>query len=98
MRLRVEELFHDVADLSMEARARYFAELGVDSTTRRAVEALVAFDSSDSISLDSDIRQVAQRALARLEPEDLLCGPYRLGDLLGRAGLGAVSLAVRVVG
>ncbi len=86
MKIRVEEIFHAVADLSVEARARYFAERGVDSTTRREVEALVAFDSSDSISLDRDIGQVAQRALARLEPKDMLCGPYRLGDLLGRGG------------
>jgi tetratricopeptide (TPR) repeat protein len=87
-----------VADLSGEARGRYFAENGVDAQTRKEVEALVAFDSHSSTVLEKSISEVAQRALSQLEPEGMLCGPYRVGGLLGRGGMGTVYLAERVDG
>ncbi len=98
MRSCVERLFHEVADLSGEARGRYFAENGVDTQTRQEVEALVAFDSHSSTVLEKSISEVAHRALSQLEPEGLLCGPYRVGSLLGRGGMGTVYLAERVDG
>jgi hypothetical protein len=45
MKPRVEELFHEVADLSPSARAKYFAEHEVDDEIRREVETLLAFES-----------------------------------------------------
>jgi tetratricopeptide (TPR) repeat protein len=98
MRPRVEELFHEVADLSADARNRYFAERGIDAITQREVEALLAFDARSSTSLERDIGQVAERALARLEPKGAQYGPYRLGELLGRGGMGTVYLAERIDG
>jgi serine/threonine protein kinase len=95
---RIQELFHAVADLPEEARGRYFAERDIDAPTRREVEALLAFDSKSSTSLERDIGQVAQGALARLELKDAMCGPYRVGELLGRGGMGSVHLAERVDG
>ena len=98
MRIRVEELFHQVADLSAKARARYYAEHDVDAKTQREVEELISFDSRTNTALKRDIGQVALGALARVEPQELPCGPYSLRRLLGRGGMGSVYLAERTDG
>jgi hypothetical protein len=90
MNARVEELFSEVADLSPEVRAQYFAEHQVDEETRREVEMLLAFDSGASSFLLRDVGVAASRALPQLEPKGWRCGPYRLLDLIGRGGMGAV--------
>jgi hypothetical protein len=62
-RVRVEEIFHQVADLPGEARSQYFAEQHVEPAIQAGVEALLAFDSASDNSLDRDIGLVAERAL-----------------------------------
>jgi serine/threonine protein kinase len=98
MNARTEELFHQVADLDLEARTRYFAEHDVDEGTRHEVEALLRFDSGASEFLLRDISIAAARALPQLEAKGWRCGPYRLLDLIGRGGMGAVYLAERADG
>jgi tRNA A-37 threonylcarbamoyl transferase component Bud32 len=98
MRIRVEEIFHEVADLSIEDRNRYFDEHRIDSEIRSEVVALLAFESGANVTLERDIAHLAQQVLARLEPEAMLCGAYRLGRLLGTGGMGSVYLAERVDG
>jgi serine/threonine protein kinase len=98
MNARMEELFDRVADLTAEARTQYFAEHEVDDETRQEVEALLRFDPGASAFLQRDISIAASRALPQLDPSGWRCGPYRLLDVIGRGGMGAVFLAERADG
>jgi serine/threonine protein kinase len=98
MRSRVEELFHEVVDLSAEDRDRRFAEANVAERTRTEVQALLEYDRTATHSLHSSFSQAAEEALAHLGRGNFDCGPYRLGELVGTGGMGSVHLAERVDG
>ena len=67
MRADVEKLFHELADLSPEARAQYFAVHDLDEATRQEVEALLAFEPGASALLQRGVSEAASVALLELE-------------------------------
>jgi predicted Ser/Thr protein kinase len=95
---RVAELFHQLADLSPEDRAQYFACHEIDAETRQEAEELLAFDRCGSAQLARDIGLIASRALSQLDAMGRRCGPYRLTRMIGRGGMGVVYFAQRVDG
>src|SRR5271165_5817603 len=98
MRAQIDEIFHAVADLPPERRARYFAEHGIDATVRREVEELVASDSCPTAALRGNISEIAQWTLSHAKSKGARCGQYELTGLVGRGGMGSVYAADRVDG
>ena len=98
MNAAVQELFHQLADLTAEQRNRYCIEHHVDPEIRLQAEALLSFDSSEDPDLDQNIRFVADQVLTRLDRNDQRCGPFRLIKVIGRGGMGVVYLAERADG
>jgi serine/threonine-protein kinase len=95
---RVEEVFHDVVDLSAEARDNYFREHQVSGSTRKLVEALIAFDTESSVALERHVGKAAEQVIDRVDLKETVCGHFRLGELLGRGGMGSVYLGERIDG
>jgi len=78
MRTRDEELFHQVVDLSTEARDRHFAEGEIAPETRSEVEALIEFDVKSTTSLETGLGKVTRTAFEQFEAITMHCGSIRI--------------------
>lgn len=97
MNPRLLDLFHRVADLSPEDRARYFEDHQIDAALRCELEELIAHDTGTA-GLISGVVGFAARTYLDTSAVGMVCGPFRLDKLIGRGGMGVVYLASRVDG
>ena len=95
----VQQLFHELADLSPADRQQIFRDRHIGSEVRAEVESLLDYDSTHQEYLTGRVSRAAEDLLRSADVrEQARCGPYKLVRLLGSGGMGAVYLAERTDG
>jgi tetratricopeptide (TPR) repeat protein/predicted Ser/Thr protein kinase len=90
------ELFRDLVDVPPEEWERVLAERQIPTEVWAEVESLLRHDESLGQSLTRRVSvAVVATVRARTQPPRAWCGPYRLVELLGSGGMGAVYLGER---
>jgi serine/threonine protein kinase len=89
-------LFHELADLSSAERERVYSERRIEPDVCAEVESLLRFDIASEQGLTDCVSGTAGEMLRTVAGQQPIhCGPYRLVQLLGSGGMGAVYLGQR---
>ena len=95
--LQIEAIFNEAVEAPAEVRAALIAELcGGDESLIAEVESLLLASESVEQLTSGRVRPTGETG--EVLPEKRRIGPYELGRLLGRGGMGAVYLAHRADG
>jgi tetratricopeptide (TPR) repeat protein len=97
---RIEDLFHQVADLAPAERAAFLDRACAgDHVLRHEVESLLAADAPQEGFLQAAVAQAAEQLPAEPDEDGELIGKrigrYSIAGLIGKGGVGAVYRAVR---
>ena len=94
----IQEIFHQVADLSVPEQAIALDRLcGSDLDLRRAVHDLLTSESLEDAVIERDLEAIAVQLMGPTEEpaRPLTFGPYRAIQSIGEGGMGIVFLAAR---
>ena len=93
---RVEEIFHQAAELASEARLAFLDEACAgDESLRREVQSLLAHDAESGDTLANAVAQAAEGAGLVEDLTGKRMGLYQITGQVGEGGMGVVYRAVR---